>query len=319
MRQLVIALVGLLVVVILGPQIFYTVDETQYVVITRFGEVRNIKTTPGLKVKAPFVDTVLRLDKRLLRIDVPPSSMPDRENQFLDIDAYVRYRIVDPRKFREKLASELTAASRVGAIVTAELRADIGQRERSEIIGGRILTDEEGRPQKDAEGRNIVLPLETDGVPIREALTRAVRERADQRVKAPENDFGIEVVDVRIKRADFPAAAEETVFTRMRTERAVQADRLRAEGEREFLTITADVNRQVEVISANADKTSNVLRGEGEATAIGVLADSLGRDPEFFFFQRSLEAYKKFLTTNTTVVLSSDSPLFQYLQSPDEP
>ncbi len=316
MRQLVIAGVGLFLVVIFGPQFFYTVDQTQFAVVTRFGEIKDVKTTPGLKVKLAFADTVTRLDKRLLRIDVPPSSMPDRENQFLEIDAYVRYRIEDPRKFRQTLVDEITAASRISNIVTGELRAEIGQKTRPEIIGGQILTDEDGRPLKDEESRNIVQPLEPDGVPIREAITRAVRDRSDQRVKSSENDFGITIVDVRIKRADFPAATEESIFTNMRRERSVQANRLRAEGEEEFLRLTANVNRLVEVIAAEADEESSTLRGEGEGEAIRILASSLCRAPEFFAFQRSLEAYKTALTGKTTVVLSSDSPLFRYLQTP---
>ena len=158
-----------------------------------------------------------------------------------------------------------------------------------------------------------------DGIPTREAITRLVRDRSDQRVKAPANDFGIEIVDVRIKRADFPEAIQEDVFARMRTERDVQAQRLRAEGEEEFLSRTADVNRRVEIIAADADKASNTLRGDGEGQAIRILAVALEQDPEFFGFRRSLEAYKAFFVGQTTVVLSADSPLFKYLQDPATP
>ena len=305
------ALVGIgalfLAAVIVGPQALFTVDETQFVVITRFGEVQRVISAPGLNTKVPFIDTVNTLDNRLLRVDVPPASMPDVENQFLDIDAYVRYRITDPRSFREVLLNEISAASRISNIVVSELRAAIGQRSRPQIIGGQIA--------QGGEGESVVEPiLEQDGTATREAITRLVRDRVDAR--AQDGGFGIQIVDVRIKRADFPAATEENVFARMRTEREVQANRLRAEGEEEFLNLTADVNRRVEVIAAEADETSERLRGEGEAEAISILAEALNEDPELFSFLRSLDAYKQVLAENSTLVLDANSELFRFLQNP---
>ena len=293
----------------LGFGALYTVDETEFVVITRFGEVQSTKTSPGLSFKTPFVDTVVRFDNRLLRIDVPTASMPDRESQFLDIDAYVRYRINNPRKFLENLRDEVNASSTIGRIVIAAIRAEVGVRDREAIIGG--------DPAVLPDGTIIVAPSLTDGIPSREAMMQVVIDSANETVKSRENDFGIEVVDVRIKRADFPGAIENSVFGRMESERDVQAQRLRAEGEEEYLTITAAVTRDVEIIVAEADEQSFRLRGEGEAEAIRVLAVALEKDPEFFAFRRSLEAYTNFLTQNTTVVLSADSDLFRYLSSPN--
>ena len=308
MRVLVPLAILIIAAVIVGPQTLYTVDETQFVVITRFGEVQRVIEAPGLNVKTPFIDQVNVLDSRILRVDVPPSSMPDVENQFLDIDAYARYRITDPRSFREVLLNEISAAARISNIVVAELRAEIGQRNRTDIIGGNLVAGVES-------GVSAVEPiLEADGTPARESITRRVRDLADARVRG--QAFGIEILDVRIKRADFPAATEESVFARMRTEREVQAQRLRAEGEEEFLTITADVSRRVEVIAAEAEETSNRLRGEGEGEAIGILAEALERDPELFSFLRSLEAYRKFLQENSTLVLNANSDLFRFLQHP---
>jgi membrane protease subunit HflC len=296
-----------LLAAILGPQFLFTVDQTQHVVITRFGEVRRVISNPGLNVKMPFIDTVNVLDNRILRIDVPPASMPDVDSQFLDIDAYVRYRILDPRAFRETLVNELTASSRIGAITIAQLRQEIGGRIRTDIIGGESTDLPDGTKEVDA--RLI------DGIPTREAITRLVRDRTQTEA----NRFGVEIVDVRIKRADFPQAVEANVFNRMRTERAVQAERLRAEGEEEFLNRTAGVDRQVTVIQAQANQTSNELRGDGEAEAISILAQALGQDPEFYSFLRSLDAYRLILRDQTTAVLPADSDLFQYLQSPNPP
>lgn len=321
MRAVTGTIIGIILLAILGPQFLFTVDETKFVVVTRFGEVQRIETTPGLKAKIAFIDATTTFEKRLLRVDVAPASIPDVDQQFLDIDAYVRYRITDPQKFLERLRDQANAASRISAIVTAELRAEIGTRSRAEIIGGRITTILDPDPPQGLEPGLITIVefMEEDGVPTREAITRAIKERTNERVQAPDADFGIEIVDVRIKRADFPQVTEENVFARMSSERLVQATRLRAEGEEEFRTITADVDRRVEIIAADADRQSSTLRGEGEAQAISILADALGQDPEFFAFQRSLEAYKRILSEQTTVVLPADSPLFQYLQDPLAP
>ena len=306
----------LIVVIVLGgivaSQALFVVDQTQYGVVTRFGEIQRIVKTPGLKTKVPVMESVTRFDKRLLRIDVPAESMPDREQQFLEIDAYVRYRITDPRKFLERLRDEFTAADRIGRIVMSELRRVVAGSDRTEIIGGIA--------QSQADGTLIVTPNKTaDGVYTREALTNQVLRDSNQVIGSSDSDFGIQIVDVRIKAADFPGTVEQTVFNRMRTERAVQGQRMRAEGEEQHLTITTDVDRQVAIILAEADRKANTLRGEGEAQAIKILADALESDPEFFAFRRSLEAYGKILPEKTTVVLSSENDLFKYLEGPSAP
>ena len=303
-------ILAILLIVIVGlggcvvPTFFlFTVDQTQHVVVTRFGEVQRVVSEPGLNIKLP-VDNVTRLDKRLLRIDVPPASMPDKDSQFLNVDAYVRYRITGPRAFREQLVNEPQAAQRIGSIVIAELRAEIGLRGRAEIIGGQIIDQ--------MDGTVLVEATTINGVASRESITLIVKERSQARVKG----LGVVIEDVRIKRADFPQAVEANVFNRMRTERAVQANRLRAEGEQEYLSRIADVDRQVEIIRAEAEQASRQLRGEGEGEAISILAQALGEDAEFYSFLRSLTAYKQILTDRATVVLPADSNLFQYLQSP---
>jgi membrane protease subunit HflC len=308
MYKTIVAVVILIIALVTGLQSVYVVDETEIVVITRFGSIQTVRTAPGLDFKTPFIDQVNVLDGRLLRVDVAPAGFPDIENQFLDIDAYVRYRIVDARSFRETLVDEIRASGRISNIVVAALREEVGQRLREEIIGGRI----DSRP----DGTRAVEPILDGGLAARETLTRRVRANADEQAKS--QAMGIEIVDVRIKRADFPPSIVESVYTRMRSERDVQAQRLRAEGEQEFLTKTADVNRRVLVIEAEADRESDTLRGEGEGEAIRILAEALDQNRSLFAFRRSLEAYAVFMGANTTVVLSADSPLFEFLQSPGE-
>ncbi|HCH36105.1 MAG TPA: protease modulator HflC, partial [Dehalococcoidia bacterium] len=169
---------------VLIPQAFYKVDETEHIVLTRFGEIRGIQSNPGLKMKVPFIDVANVLDKRLLRVDVPRAGFPDIQSQFLDIDAYVRYRITDPRSFREVLSNEVTAGDRISNLVVAALREEVGMRDREEIIGG--------NPIDLADGTQKVEPIVQNGVFAREELTRKVRDVADARAK--EQAFGISIV-----------------------------------------------------------------------------------------------------------------------------
>ena len=246
---------------------------TQQVVLTRYSEGAKVIDEPRMAARLPFFNSDASLDHRLLRIDVPTASMPDKESQFSELDAYVRYRITDPEQFLVALRDEPTAGSRIGSIVIAAIRAEVGVQYRKDIIGG----------------EPIVL---SDGTPTRAAMMQRILESANETVKSPENDFGVEIVDVRLKRVGFPLAIEQSVFARMRREREVQAQRLRAEGEEEYLTIAADVDRQVAIILAEAERDADILRGEGEAAAIDIFTEALAQEPELSRYQSSLEAYK---------------------------
>lgn len=310
MRALII--LGILVVlgIILLRQSLYIVDETQQVIILRFNEVINTRLTPGLYVKAPFVDTVATFDKRILRIDAAPVAMPDKEKQNLIIDSYARYRITDPVQFRKTLQTENNARSRLGDIVTSTLRDRVALRDRFEIIGAEPIIDESGNPVEDDEG----LPL-FEGRDTRTAILNEVLDGVRRRTQ--EQDFGIEIIDVRIKRADFPESVTPSIYTRMRAERNRIATRFRAEGEEEDLKIRAIANRNREVILAEAEQQSNQIRGAGEAEAIRILAQALNQDPDFFSFRRSLQAYQNFIGEQDTIILSADENLFQFLGTPE--
>ena len=312
-------LIGLVVVLLLliiflypgGSQIkaLYVVDVTEQVLILRFGEVRDARTDPGLYLKAPFVDALVSFDKRILRIDASPVAMPDKEKQNLVIDSYARYKIVDAFKFRQTLINETGARSRLSDIVTSTLRDRVALRDRFEIIGAEPILSADGTPVVDEQGLPIVEGRETRTEILQEVLDGVRRRVAEQ-------DLGIEIIDVRIKRADFPDSVTPSIYTRMRAERNRIATRFRAEGEEEDLKIRAVANRNREVILAQADRTGNQVRGEGEAEAIRILAEALDRDPDFFAFRRSLEAYQNFLGGQDTIILSADDPLFAFLASP---
>ena len=268
---------------ILGPQLLFTVDETQLAIITRFGEVRKTIKSPGLYLKTPFVETVTYFNKRLLIFDAPPESLLTLDKKRLIIDVYARGRIDNAKLFFETLRTEARAVPRAVDIVASELRREIASDNQAEII----TTKRE-----------------------------EVIARVEANVKPILAEFGIELVDLRIKRADFPVEIAESVYARMQAERKRLADRERAEGAQVDAEVRSDVDRQATIITAEAQRDANIIRGEGEASAIEIFASALERGPEFYVFQRSLEAYRAFLTQNTTVVLPADSDLFQFLESP---
>lgn len=311
MRSLiVIALIVFAAVILLGQSLF-VVDVTERVIILRFGEVRSVHDEPGLYVKAPFTDTISRYDKRILRIDAPPVAMPDKDKQNLVIDSYARYRIVKPVQFRQSLGDELGARSRLGDIVTSILREQVALRERSEIIGA--------KPVLDAAGNSVI---GNDGLPQIEGTdTRSeILSKVLQRVKVQtEQNFGIEIIDVRLKRADFPNSVTPSIYTRMRAERNRIATSFRADGDKQSVQIRAEADKRQQIIQAEAERTSSQVRGKGEAEAIGILAQAHNRDPEFFAFLRSLEAYRTIVSEHDTLVLSSDSQLFEFLQGSGTP
>jgi membrane protease subunit HflC len=313
MRNLVIAGVLVILALIVITQSLYVVQETEQVVVTRFGDVRSVRISPGLYLKAPFVDTVISYDRRLLRIDAPPSQLLDRDINILEIDVYGRFRISDPRAFLQTLTTEENARSILAQRINSSLRAEVAERSREEIIGGDVELDESGEPVTDDEGNSRVRPTNS-----RTELLNDVIEAVQVNLAQEDPSFGVEIIDIRIKRADFPQEVAGRIFERMRSDREKISRRLRAEGEEEARTRRAAADRDVEVILAAADRDADRLRGDGEAQAISILAESLNQDPEFFSFRRSLEAYKAFLNQRTTVILSSDAPIFRFLQSPGE-
>ncbi len=311
MRNLVIAGVVILVALITLLTSLYVVDETEQVVVTRFGDVQAIHTTPGLRVKAPFgVDRVTSYDRRVLRIDAPPGPFLDKDINILEIDVYARYVITDPHAFLQALTTQENASQVLGQRINAALRAEIAERSREEIIGGDVALDELGNPTTDDEGNSLVNPTNSRTEILDDVLARV----RDDLISAEES-LGVEMIDIRIKRADFPAEVAGRIFERMRSDREKIARRLRAEGEEEARSRRASADREVEIILAKADRDAARLRGEGEAEAISILADALNRDPDFFTFRRSLEAYRQFLSTQSTMILSSESDLFRFLQS----
>ena len=277
---LIIVLVGAAVLI---PQAFVVIDETELAIVTRFGDpVRTIKN-PGLSIKTPFIDQITKFEKRLLIFDAPADSLLTKDKKRLIIDVYARGRVSDPLVFFQKVRNETQARSRVIDIVASELRREIAMDDQKEIIDT-----------------------------TREGIMNRVRDSVRPLIA----ELGIDIVDVRIKRADFPETIASSVYERMKAERKRIADRERAQGADADLQKRAEEDREAVEITSEAVKESDIIRGEAEALAISIFAEAFEQDPEFFRFQRTLEAYKEFLTQNSTIVLPASGDLFEFLQSP---
>ena len=284
MRFLATLLITLLVLsAIILPQVLVVVDETELAIITRLGDPQRSIRSAGLYVKAPLVDSVTKFEKRLLIFDAPAESLLTSDKKRLIIDVYARGRITDPLLFFQTVRSVTQARSRVIDIVASELRREIAKDLQLDVIKTK-----------------------------REEIENSVRDG----VRPIINELGIDVVDVRIKRADFPQAIAGSVYERMKAERKRIADRERAEGAEADLEKRAKVDREAVEIRSGARKEADIIRGEAEAEAIAIFAEALEQDPDFYRFLRSLDAYALFLGDNTTVVLPADSDLFEFLQSP---
>ena len=269
------------ILVFLGLTSIFIVDETEQVVVLQFGKPVRIITEPGLHIKVPFPFQEKNVfDNRLLEYDSPPEEILSKDKKSLIVDNYVRWKIVDPLQFLKTVQAIPTALSRMDDIVYSELRRELGTHDMVEII---------------TENREELM----------EKVTVA-SNRATQ-------DYGIEVVDVRIRRVDLPSQNEESIYARMDAERKRQANKFRSEGEEEAQKIRATTDRDKTIILADAYKEAEGIRGEGDAKAVEVYADAYSADPKFYEFVRTLDAYKKIIDDKTMLVLPSDSRLFKLL------
>ncbi len=256
----------------------FQVGEWQQAVVLQFGRPVRTVTEPGLHFKKPFVQNVVYFERRLLEYDAAPKELITQDKQQLVVDNYSRWQIVDPLKFYQTVLTEAGAQSRLDDIIYSNLREAIGRITLREVVSG-----------------------------DRVALMQQVTEESNKRAAG----YGVEVVDVRIKRADLPAKNEQNVFERMRTERERQAKKFRAEGEEEARKIRSQAERDRQVILAEAQRKAEIARGKADAEATRIYARAYSADPEFYEFLRSLETYRKGLASETTLVLDPSSPLLR--------
>lgn len=259
----------------------FTVNQTQQALVLQLGEPVRMIREPGLKFKLPFIQNVTYFDKRILSLDAPPEEIIASDQRRLVVDSFARFRITDVLKFFQTLGNETVARSRLASQLNSALRRVLGSQESIAIISGE-------RAQLMAE------------------IARIVNVEAAR--------FGIEIIDVRIKRADYPDTISQAIFRRMQTEREREAKEIRAQGFELSERIRADADRQRTILIAEARRSSETLRGEGDGTRTKIFADAANLDPEFFGFYRSLQAYTHALQTNdTTMLLSPDMEFFRYM------
>ena len=272
--------VAVVVVLIVGSSALFQVHQAEQALVLQFGKPQRVIQDPGLNFKIPFVQNVSFFDRRILEFDVPVEEVIASDQKRLLVDSFARYRIEDPLRFFQTVGNEAVLRSRLASIINASVRRALGNVRLAEIVSGE-----------------------------RAALMKRILDIVNVETKS----FGINVVDVRIKRTDLPEENSQAIFRRMQTERERAAKELRAEGDEEAQKVRATADRDRVVLIANAQKKSQIIRGDGDGQAIKIFADAFGRDIEFFTFYRSMEAYREALgSEDTTMVLSPDSEFFRY-------
>ena len=278
MKKFLIPLIVVLAVT--GYQSLFIVQEINQAIVLQFGDPKKIITKPGLNFKLPFIQNVAYLDRRVLNLDTPPEEVIAADQKRLIVDAFARFRIVDPLKFYISVGNESVARSRLATIINSRIRGVLGT-------------------------QNLATLLSIDRSKHMATIQNDVNVEAQ--------NFGITIVDVRIKRADLPQANSEAIFKRMQTEREREAKEFRAQGAEIAAKITSTADKEVTVILATANKQSEIMKGEGDGARNRIFANAFGRDPQFFAFYRAMQSYEKALIGgDTSLILSPDSDFFKF-------
>ena len=278
MKKIILPFFGVVAVVAFFS--IFIVKEVNQAIVLQFGDPKKIILKPGLNFKLPFIQNVVFLDKRILNLDAPPEEVIASDQKRLIVDAFARFQIVDPLKFYISVGNERVARSRLSTIINSRIRSVLGTQRLQTLL---------------SEDRTKQMSLIQEGV----------NNEAEK--------FGIKIIDVRIKRADLPQANSDAIFARMQTERNREAKEFRAKGAEMAITITSTADKEVTVILADAQKKSEIMKGEGDGARNKIFADAFGQDPEFFAFYRAMQAYEKALIGGeTSLVLSPDSEFFKF-------
>ena len=271
------------IIIVLAVTAFFSifiVKEINQAIVLQFGDPKKIILKPGINFKLPFIQNVVYLDKRILNLDTPPEEVIASDQKRLIVDAFARFQIIDPLKFYISVGNERVARSRLSTIINSRIRNVLGQQELQTLL---------------SQDRTKQMSLIQEGV------------------NNEAKNFGIKIVDVRIKRADLPQANSDAIYRRMQTEREREAKEFRAKGAEMAVTITSTADKEVTVILADAEKKSQIMKGEGDGKRNKIFADAFGQDPQFFAFYRAMQAYEKALIGGeTSLILSPDSEFFKF-------
>ena len=274
------------IVIVVGALVLFSsmliVHQTQQALVLQFGDPKRQITNPGLEFKIPFIQDVVFFERRVFDIDPPRQQVLLASQKRLDVDSYARFRIIDPLEFYKTVRNERGARAQLSGIINSTLRRVLGNETLKEILSNK-----------------------------RVAIMADIR----QQVNAAVDRFGIEIIEVRLRRADYPKETSNNIYDRMKSEREQEAREFRAQGAEQAQQIRADADKQRTILVAEAKQKSETLRGEGDGLAIKIYADAFGQDPEFYGFYRSMLAYRKAMTdSDTTLVLSPDSDFFRYFK-----
>jgi membrane protease subunit HflC len=307
MRIAGLIVLGIIVIILLASSL-YIVNEYDQVIITQFGKpIGDPITTPGLKVKAPFVQKANRFEKRFLEWDGDPNQLPTRDKRFIWVDMYARWRITDPLLFFQRLRDERGAQTRLDDILDGETRNAIANHDLLEVIRN---TNREAEPSElESRDETLLEPIKVGRDSIRmEILTNA---------KPRTEDLGIEILDVQFKRINYVEEVQQKVYERMIAERRRIADRFRSEGEGEASRITGDKERELKLIQSEAYRQARQIRGDADAEATRIYAAAYDRSQEtrsFYEFLQTMEIYKNTLDSETSLILSTDGEFYKYLK-----
>ena len=269
----------------------FVVEQTNQALVLQFGKPERVEQTPGLKFKIPFIQNVEYYDNRLLDFEAETKEVIASDQKRLKVNAFVRYRIIDPLRFKQSVADERTMRSRLNSILESSLRQALGNVPLSAVIS-----------EKRSELMQQIRGLVND------------QAKGIKTAGGAEGGFGIDVIDVRIKRADLPPPNSEGIYKRMQTERTRAANQYRAQGAEDAQKIRSQADKERTILLAEARKKAEILRGEGDGSATRIFAESFGQDQDFFQFYRSMQAYKRSLSSkDTTLVLSPDNDFLKYL------
>ncbi|MFH1913599.1 MAG: protease modulator HflC [Pseudomonadota bacterium] len=283
MKPLTIAVIALVIVATLGlTQVVFTVDQTERAIVLQLGRpVGDEALNPGLHFKLPLVQNVVFFDSRILDFDARPEEITTADKKYMKVDSYTKWRIFDPLTFYTKVRSVQGAQARLDDIIRSQLRVSVGRYTLIEVVSHKRLE-------------------------IMTAVTQRARELL--------HPYGIEVVDVRIKRTDLPPENARAIYGRMKAERERQARQYRSEGREASARIIAEADKQRSIILADAEKESSITRGDGDAQATAIYAEALGQAPEFYDFMRSLEAYRKSFSDNTRFIMTPESQFLKHMR-----
>jgi len=318
---LVALIIAILAAVFVLPAVLFKVDEAEQAVILQFGKPVKSHVEPGLKFKMPFIQEVRRFDQRILEWDDPPTQIPTGDSQLITVNTAARWRINDPLKFLQAVKTISVAESRIGDAIKSAVRDDISKNKlqeavRSEelVVSRELLEELEGSTSgDDDDGKDVVYPVDVG----REAITRSILTKASGQVE----QFGIELIDVRLKRLNYNPDVRPQIYQRMVSERERIATLFRSQGKKESVDIRGQVQKSVDIITSTAKRDADQIRGAAEGQATKIYNDAYGVDPEFYAFFRSMEAYGDAVGSGSTLILKSDSDFFKYLReiSPDGP